>query len=159
VLEFVLVFRGRLLSLLSKDGGMGGSLGPDNNERLAREIEDRLVEVGRDALGGEVESIDRSEAIELVELLVDALGRRTWGGGLTSGIWTLVCMEIGGGGMGKMLRLCRPFCRCPCAGGEAIGAVIGGPIELNFKLLGGETDRPLAPEDATGIKIGAVCPE
>lgn len=68
-----------LFSLLRRDGGIGGSPGPERSCMVAIDREEWLPDGGRDRVGlgsgGEV-----SEPVEPVELIVIALGRRADGG-------------------------------------------------------------------------------
>lgn len=77
VFEFELVFLGRF-SFVRRDGGIGGSPGPERSCMLAIERDEWLPEGGRDRMG--LASWDTSELVEPVELMVMALGRRTEGG-------------------------------------------------------------------------------
>lgn len=68
-----------LFSLLRRDGGIGGSPGPERSCMVAIDREEWLPDGGRDRVGldsgGEV-----SEPVELVEPTGIALGRRADGG-------------------------------------------------------------------------------
>jgi hypothetical protein len=153
------VFLG-LFSLVRSEGGIGGSPGPEINCMLAIEREEWLPDGARDRVGldsgGEV-----SEPVEPVEFTVTALGRRVcWGE--WAGLGILVWMDRGGGGIGDIMRLWRPFWR---GAGEVMSwelTAVVATCEWPCKLLAGDAediDRILAPDDATGIMTGFVCPE